>query len=264
MIGLIHFLTKKFQALAFEVLSRIELLGITISYLHENFKVFASILDELRTSLGAGLKTFVESFGESRRTLAEIDDSFKSIDQSFRKSVQLSEDLSEDAKVLMEATGRIDNIAADTHTLAINAAIQAARAGGPAGEAFAVIASEVRRLALSSQETTKEVTGRLDRLSAGIEELALFIRKDSERMVENRRRMEAMDKAISTESAATEDLEEKLGRLIESFESYDQFRNTLTRMLDQSQTSRKDVTEMMGTFSDDLSRVEATALSSVS
>lgn len=258
MIRSIHFLAKKFQSLLFEIVSRIELLGITIAYLQQSFTEYNDLLSRLRGSLQDALETFVTSFQEGEQAVSHMEESFSKLDASFTESNSIAGTLEKEAQALSAEVTRIEDIAVNTHTLALNAAIQAARAG-QAGKAFAVIAAEVRKLAGSSQEATADVTARIERLTAGLRELHRSVREDTANMSANRTQLERLRKGFRSEAGATQELQRLVGTLVESFSSYDQMRQALDRMIEQSTGSRQDINRMLQSFESDLGTIKKQA-----
>jgi len=97
----------------------------------------------------------------------------------------------------------IDDIAEQTNLLALNAAIEAARAGEH-GRGFAVVADEVRKLAEKSQRETKAIAQLISQVQAGTREAVAAIQAGTQRVNEGTVRADEAGRALGEIQQAVE------------------------------------------------------------
>ncbi|WP_420589285.1 methyl-accepting chemotaxis protein [Bacterioplanoides sp.] len=115
-----------------------------------------------------------------------------SLADDMRDSQQVIESLRQETDGIGSVLDVIRGIAEQTNLLALNAAIEAARAGEQ-GRGFAVVADEVRTLASRTQESTEEINGMISRL----QDQAAMAVTAMERSTENSETTSAMSQQAS-------------------------------------------------------------------
>lgn len=148
-------------------LEKVEMLSKTSAQVTQNIEDAAaesSHLSELSTLTSEASRQGQEAIESANADMRRTDKQVKSVSS-------LITDLNDQISQIFNITHEINGIADQTNLLALNASIEAARAGEH-GRGFAVVADEVRSLATRTSSSTSEISGMVQGINRGTDELS--------------------------------------------------------------------------------------------
>ncbi len=173
------------------IATAVEEMNSTVSEIAGNAETAARVSDEASEKAGTGAKVVRETIEGMNRIADVVDKAAEKIHSLGEKSAQIG-----------EIIRVIDDIADQTNLLALNAAIEAARAGEH-GRGFAVVADEVRKLAERTSQATKEVAETIKTIQEETHEAV-------ESMEESKKEVEQGKELASASGSALEEIKQSV------------------------------------------------------
>ena len=167
----------------------------------------ASATTEMSSTSQSVLSSANDALGEIKQADDEAErvkgisdknrETIEALAQEVESASQVINKLQQDSASIGGILDVIRGIAEQTNLLALNAAIEAARAGEQ-GRGFAVVADEVRTLASRTQESTQEIQNMIEALQTGAEKAVSVMETGKSQAVNCVEQSEMADKALET------------------------------------------------------------------
>lgn len=126
-------------------------------------------------------KDLLEKSIENENLLNELHTINEEVSNSMKTTNDITQNLSEAVQEIGVTLSLISDISSSTNLLALNASIEAARAGD-AGKGFAVVATEVGNLANSTQESLNVVQSVIERIQQNAKQITLQVEENFTKM----------------------------------------------------------------------------------
>ena len=189
----------------------------TASLVVQNAEIAVGAASEANSSAKQGQQVIELSAGEMRKLVERMS-----------SAVPIVEELAKNNANITDILGVIEGISEQTNLLALNAAIEAARAGEQ-GRGFAVVADEVRNLASRTQASVGEIRQVIDKVQAGTQDVVEAIQEGN---------ILANDTALHVQNAV-----EDLGSIFTSIEAISDMNNQIVRAAEEQQSVSGEVNQ---------------------
>jgi len=210
-------------------------MAATVQEVARNAEHASSAATDADAQARAGDQVVAEAIGQIERLAEEV-----------RRSTEAMGQLQQESQKIGSVMDVIKSVAEQTNLLALNAAIEAARAG-EAGRGFAVVADEVRGLAQRTQKSTEEIEELVAGLQSGTQQVANVMhgsRNLTESSVELTRKAGASLESITRTVSSIQSMNQQIAAAAEQ-------QSAVAEQISRSILNVRDVSEQTAAASDE-------------
>ena len=197
--------------------------------------------------LDFGVKLFEKTLQDNEENMENMFNNFTLVKQSSEEIARVFYEIQEQTASIVNVMKQLKNIASSTTMLSINASIEAVRAG-ESGKGFAVVASQIKDLAVESNNFSDEVEKVVTLMSEKVEESVHSIEEsssDTDKSLESLYQLKESFKVLADNfEKIYNNIEEETNSIAEVEYSFDEIEGNVVNMNDVTKKNQSAISQI--------------------
>ncbi|PKG85710.1 methyl-accepting chemotaxis protein [Colwellia sp. 75C3] len=245
--GLVVNNSDKAKQLATESSSELTQQGLLVENLATAMNEMSATSTDIASSAqdaASSISSVNEQAEEGKSLFTKTSKDISELSETISTSQQLGDQLAEYSNNIEQILSVINGVAEQTNLLALNAAIEAARAGEQ-GRGFAVVADEVRTLASRTQESTTEIKAMIEQIQESSNLVQKAMNESQEKAISCVKNTEVANQALGNISNAVKDIMDRNIQIAAAIEE----QSVVIEEINKNTTHINDISVQVGEFS---------------